>query len=52
MRTSCAYALASMTDDDEVRQALNTLLYDEHIEVSEWAEVSLEVLDDKRSGGK
>ena len=49
VRTSCAYALASMPDDDEVRQTLNTLLYDEDIDVSEWAEVSLEILDDKKS---
>lgn len=52
VRTSCAYALASMTDDDEVRQTLNTLLGDEQIEVSEWAEVALEILDDKKNTNK
>lgn len=49
VRVSVAYALSSMIDDDDVRQTLNTLLDDEHIEVSEWAEVSLEILDDKKS---
>lgn len=52
VRTSCAYALASMPDDDEVRQTLNTLLGDEQIEVSEWAEVALEILDDKKNTNK
>lgn len=45
IRGSVAFALASMPDCETVRTALNKLLQDDNIDVQEWAEVALEILD-------
>lgn len=45
IRGSVAFALASMPDCEKVRTALNELLQDDDIDVQEWAEVALEILD-------
>lgn len=45
IRGSVAFALASMPDCETVRTALNELLQDDDIDVQEWAEVALEILD-------
>lgn len=47
VRVSCSFALGNLPDDKTVRATLNQLLNDENAEVSEWAEVSLEILDNK-----
>ncbi len=47
VRVSCAFALSGLPDEKAVRDTLNQLLDDECSEVSEWAEVSLEILDDR-----
>lgn len=45
IRGSVAFALASIPDCEKVRTALNELLQDDDIDVQEWAEVALEILD-------
>ena len=45
IRGSVAFALASMPDCETVRTVLNELLQDDDMDVAEWAEVALEILD-------
>lgn len=45
IRSASAFSLSKMPDCEEVRQTLHLLLEDEDIDVQEWAEVALEILD-------
>lgn len=45
IRSASAFSLSKMPDCEEVRQTLHRLLEDEDIDVQEWAEVALEILD-------
>lgn len=45
IRSALAFSLSKMPDCEEVRQTLHRLLEDEDIDVQEWAEVALEILD-------